>query len=88
MKANEVKVNADGSWTVETTNMVHGMLEQGGITGRIVSVSPDTLRRLGVDGEPDGRYNDLMTNIDRVRSALDDGLMSGVKVVSKGHTIR
>lgn len=88
MKTNEIRVNADGSWTVETTSMSLGMLVQGGISGRIENVSLDSLRKLGINGAPGDRYNDLMDNGARVRDALRGGYHWGVRVIRKGHTIQ
>lgn len=57
MKANYcVEKTADG-WIIETTNMVSGMLEQGGIAGRRVLYTTATLRGIGID--PDGNPDDL-----------------------------
>ena len=45
-------------WVIDTTNTVHGMLEQGGICGREVLYSRAQLAEAGIayDSDPDADY--------------------------------
>lgn len=50
-------------WVVEITNEVDGMLEQGGVCGKKVMYSIETLAKLGIDcnADPEDDWNDFLT---------------------------
>lgn len=79
---------SNAGWIVETTHTVHGGLEQGGVCGRVVLVSNDTLRKVGIDPDvnPADSYNADVSNETYVREAIRGGLP--VRVLRKGTAIR
>jgi hypothetical protein len=86
-KTDTCKMTSKG-WTLTTTHRAHGALEQGGVVGRVEMVTFDQLIKLGIDPStgPDGRHNDGMTNEDRVRAAIKDGMPT--RVIRRGTIIR
>ncbi|NCC85765.1 MAG: hypothetical protein EOM03_16835 [Clostridia bacterium] len=71
-------------WVIETTNELDGMLEQGGVCGRKVLYSMETLAKLGIDynTDPDEDWNDFVTIEEYlVREVAPD------KVLKKGTVI-
>ena len=73
-------------WVIETIHTVHGMLEQGGVSGRRELVSNEQLTKLGITGAPDDMYNDnYVTNEDKVRYEIKMGMPT--RVIRKGHRI-
>lgn len=72
-------------WIVETTNTCHGMLEQGGLSGRRELVTNEQLAKLDIVGAPGDIYNDYVTNEDKVRHEIKMGMPS--RVIRKGHII-
>lgn len=51
-------------WIYEVTSEIADCLEQGGVYGRVVFWSNDTLKRLGIDPvkqQDDDDWNDIMT---------------------------
>lgn len=50
-------------WVIEITNEVDGMLEHGGVCGKRVLYSMETLAKLGIgyDANPDDDWNDFVT---------------------------
>ena len=81
---NTVTISPKG-WIIETTNKVCGMLEQGGISGRRELVTYPYLSKLGIIGQPGEMYNEYVTNEDKVRHELRNGMYS--RVIRKGHII-
>lgn len=79
-----VTISKNG-WIIETTNTVHGMLEQGGVCGRRELVTNEQLAKLGIVGAPGDMYNDYVSNEDKVRHEIRMGMAT--KVIRKGHTI-
>ena len=72
-------------WIVETTNTCYGMLEQGGVSGRRELVTNEQLAKIGITGAPGDMYNDYVTNEDKLRHEIEDGLPT--RVIRKGHII-
>lgn len=80
-----VTISKNG-WIIDTTNTVHGMLEQGGVSGRRELVTNEQLAKLGIVGAPGDMYNDnYVSNEDKVRHEIRMGMAT--KVIRKGHTI-
>ena len=79
-----IKISAKG-WIIETTNTCYGMLEQGGVSGRRELVTNEQLAKLGITGNSDEMYNDYVTNEDKLRHEIEDGLPT--RVIRKGHII-
>ena len=81
-----ITVTAKG-WIIETTNTEHGMLEQGGVSGRRELVTTEQLGKIGIVGGPDAMYNDnYVSNGAKVRHEIRCGMPT--IVVRKGHVIR
>ena len=71
-------------WVIEITNEVDGMLEQGGVCGKRVLYSIETLAKLGIDSnaDPEDDWNDFVTIEEYlVREVAPD------KVLKKGTAI-
>lgn len=76
-------------YRVEVTNTVSGMLEQGGVSGRVVIVQWGAVQGLNPEMDLDDDYNDLYTYEDMVRDTAFGrcGDQSKVRVIRKGHRI-
>jgi hypothetical protein len=73
-------------WIIETTNTSHGMLEQGGVSGRRELVTTEQLAQLGITGQPEEMYNDnYVSNEDKVRHEIRNGMPT--VTIRKGHVI-
>jgi hypothetical protein len=80
-----VTISKNG-WIIDTTNTSHGMLEQGGVSGRRELVTNEQLAQLGITGQPGEMYNDnYVTNADKVRHEIKNGMPTCV--IRKGHVI-
>ena len=75
----------NSGWVVEITNMVHDALEQGGVSGREVLYTRETLAREGIDygWDPDGR--DLCAGATTLEYLLEQ--VEPDRVLKAGHTI-
>lgn len=71
------------------TNAVHGMLEQGGVSGRIVIVQWGAFPGLTPETKLNDQYNELYTYGDMVHDCAFGrcGDQSKIRVVRKGSTI-
>ena len=72
-------------WVILTTNMVHGCLEQGGVSGREVLYTRETLARHGIDydADPTASINEHGTTIEqylRERATPDRVLKAGDRI--------
>jgi hypothetical protein len=72
-------------WTMEITNMENDCLEQGGVLGRVIFWTNETLKKLGIDpcaqtGEDD--WNDTLTIGEYLLQAVtpDKVLTKGVEI--------
>ena len=76
-------------WLVSITNMVNGMLEQGGMAGRKVLVPTAKLEELGIpyDTEPAMEWNDWMSVRDFVIDYAAHNA-PGCKVIRTGWLIQ
>jgi hypothetical protein len=72
-------------WIIETTNTIHGMLEQGGVSGRRELVTNEQLAKLGIVGAPGDMYNDGVDNEDKVRHEIRMGMPT--RTIRTGHII-
>jgi len=75
---------------VTVTNVVDGMLEQGGVSNRVVVVQWGAIAGLDPETKLSSQYNDLYTYADMVRDAAFGrcGDQSKVRVIRKGRVIR
>lgn len=74
---------------VNTTNTVHGLLEQGGVSGRVVVVQWGAIPGLTPETDLSAQYNALYSYADMVRDAAYGrcGDQSKVRVLRKGSRI-
>lgn len=75
---------------VHITNRVHGMLEQGGVSNRVVLVPWDAISGLTPETDLSSQYNDLYTYADMVQAVAYGrcGDQTKIKVLRKGQVIR
>lgn len=76
-------------YRVNVTNRVQGLLEQGGVSGRVVIVGWGAVPGLCSDTDLSEQYNELYTYQDMIRDCAFGrcGDQSKVKVLRKGHAI-
>jgi hypothetical protein len=89
---------SDKGWVVEITNTVYGMLEQGGICGRVELWTWDALKSIGLQRSDTPeciitcRDGDQMTGLDYLkyhrREFLDSAPRKTVRVLRRGHIIQ
>lgn len=77
-------------YRVNVTTRVYGMLEQGGVSGRVVIVGWGAVPGLTSETNLTDQYSDLYTYQDMVRDCAYGrcGDQGKVRVVRKGETIR
>ena len=91
-------VTKSGNWIVEITNARHGMLEQGGICGRVELWTESARKDIGLEPQqtPESLIKltcgDTITGADYLMMRRNDYLSSaprsGVKVMRKGNMIQ
>jgi hypothetical protein len=91
----ETTVTKSGNWKVEITNTIHGVLEQGGVCGRVELWTETARRDIGLDPQqtPESLIKltcgDTITGADYLMMRRKDYLSSaprpGVKVMRKGN---
>lgn len=88
-----MKITKNDRIIIETTNMVHGMLEQGGICGRRVSYSfAASMAACGMSREEllAANIDDICPNskgMVSIREMIEYYCHGGGKVVRRGHRI-
>ena len=88
-----MKITKNDRIIIETTNMVHGCLEQGGISGRLVSYPvADVMFATGMSREEllAASLDDQCSSskwVVSIREEIESGCRGGGKVVRRGHRI-
>lgn len=81
----EVKKTKSG-WIVTTTSTRHGMLDQGGVSGRVVLYKRETLEQHGIGYDDDPHGDTASEHMDTIEWLTER--VNPDRVLNKGHVIQ